>query len=218
MPADRRTKMLDVLDLERRSVHRQDSHGRVGRQLCAIRCQGKRYGQELLHLVDTAQNERRQLTDAVAEGEPRLADRDVENLFEDSDLRDLHADDGADILHEGRKLGGLARQNSRGEIDLFSQCIAAKRRGRLERGADDRTISRMLEDFGTATQVAHVIATKRDCRGRDPLLEVFACDLPPRRRRQAWRRTGRLGKKQPGWPMTRQPGWSPASPASLLPG
>ena len=50
-------------------------------------------GQELLHLVDAAQDQSRKLTDAVAEGEARLADRDVEDLFEQPDLGELHADD-----------------------------------------------------------------------------------------------------------------------------
>ena len=98
--ADRRAKMLDVLEWKRRTVYRQDSHGGVGRQLCAIRCQGKRYGQKLLHLVNAAEHERGQFTDTMAEGEARLANGDVEDLLEDSDLRDLHADDGANILHK----------------------------------------------------------------------------------------------------------------------
>ena len=127
--ADRRTKMLDVLDVKRRSVHRKDSHGRVGRQLGAIRCQGKGYGQKLLHLVDAAEHQGRQLADAVAEGEPRLANGDVENLFEDSDLRELHPDDRADILHEGREVGGLAAEHPGREVDLFAERIAAERRG-----------------------------------------------------------------------------------------
>jgi hypothetical protein len=74
----------------------------------------------LFHLVHAAEHESGQFTDAVAKGEARLSDRDVEDLFEDSDLRDLHAHDGANILHERRQLGGLASENSRGEIDLFS--------------------------------------------------------------------------------------------------
>src|SRR5262249_44027819 len=136
---------------------------------------------------------------------------------EDSDLRDLHADDGANVLNERRKLRGLPSENSRGEINFFSQCIAAKRRRGFKRGACDWTVSRVLEEFRTAPQVTCVIAAKRDRCGRNPLLEVFAGDLAPYWRHQAWRRTGRLRKHEPRWTMTRQPGWGPASPASFLP-
>jgi hypothetical protein len=41
----------------------------------------------------------------MAEREPCLAERDVEDLFEVSDLRDLHADDGAFSQDIGDKLG-----------------------------------------------------------------------------------------------------------------
>ena len=57
--ADRRAQMLDVLDLKRRAVHGEDSHRGVGRELGAILCQRKRYGQKLLHREDAAQHQGR---------------------------------------------------------------------------------------------------------------------------------------------------------------
>ena len=106
--------------------------------------------------------------------EPRLANGDFENLFEDSDLGDLHPDDRADILHEGLE-GRGSRASTRAARSTFSASASLQStRGRVELGANDRSINRMLQELGAAADVARVIATKRNRRGRDPLFEVLA--------------------------------------------
>ena len=101
----------------------------------------------------------------MAEREPGLLDGDVEDLVEDAHLRDLHRDDGTDIVDEGGEVGRLMREDACNQIDPFALRIAAKCRRRLEGGTDDRGIDGMFEQFRAAADVADVVATKRDCCG-----------------------------------------------------
>ena len=80
-------------------------------------------------------DQRRKLADAVAEAQARLLDRDVEELFEQPDLGQLHGDDRADILDEGFERGRFASEHPRREIDLLPQHVAAQSRCPVERGS-----------------------------------------------------------------------------------
>ena len=110
----------------------------------------------------------------MAEREPGLVHRNVEDLLENSHLRDLHRDDRADIVHESGKVGWLVRKHPCDQVDLLALSVAAEGRCSLERGADDRGIDRMFEKFRAATDVGHVVAAKRDRRARNSPLEVLA--------------------------------------------
>src|ERR1700722_8296945 len=72
----------------------------------------------------------------------------------------------------------------------------------------------MLQQLGTAAEVCQVVAAKyQNCRA-DPFLEIFAGDCP--RGRTTRSRHGRpLGESQTRRLMTREPRWSPASPAAI---
>ena len=127
-PADRCAQVFDVLDLKRRAVYRQNPHRGVGGELGAILCQGKGYGQKLLHCVDTAEHQRGELADAVAERQPRLTYVNLEDFFENTDLGDLHCDHGADIVNESGQVGWFMREHAGDEIDFLSLRVAAERR------------------------------------------------------------------------------------------
>ena len=206
--ADRRAEMLHVLDLQRAARARQDPHRGVGGQVGAIVGQGQRDGQELLHLVDAAEHQRRELADAVPEAEPRLAHRDLEDLLEQPDLGQLHGDDRRRIVDEGvERRTARAPRPGRPDRPSFLSTSPQTTDAAVEHLPHDRPVDRMLQQLRPSAEVARVVAAERD---RPPSL-ICCCKSS----RVTSMLTGSNGAQRDGMlPATRRPAVPVTTPAT----
>ena len=164
-----------------------------------------------------ADDQRRQLADAVAEAEPRLAEQGRRKTLGAAGSGPAPCRRSCRYRERRSRAWTVRRARTRAARSTFlPQHVPAQCRRRIEDGPHDRSVSAMLEQLGSAPQVRQVITAKRQGRGRDPLLEIVARDCRcAARRRVPGLVPGLLGQSQTRWAMTGEPRRGPASPAAI---
>ena len=166
-----------MLGIQHPARAREDPHRRIGGQSGAVVGQGQRDRQELLHLVDPAHHQRRELADAVAEAQDRIRAPGPRRLPRAAGPGPAPSPRSSPCPRRTSRAWMAPCEPSARPGQRLLQHVCADDRRPVQDRSDDRTVDGCARSSAPRPEVARVIAAERDGRGGDLFLQVITSQV-----------------------------------------